>query len=105
MRQEKDELEYGGGKLRLFVRARLSEGEEIAATPGQTHYLIHVMRARAGAGLRLFNGSDGEWRARRSALRGARRLVPIRDLLAEILRLVLEAAAAAARLGALPAGG
>jgi len=34
IRQEKDELEYGGGKLRLFVRARLIAGEEIAATPG-----------------------------------------------------------------------
>jgi len=64
IRQEKDELEYGAEKLRLFVRARLIAGEEIAATPGQAHYLIHVMRARAGAALRVFNGHDGEWRAR-----------------------------------------
>jgi 16S rRNA (uracil1498-N3)-methyltransferase len=53
-----------GGKLRLFVRARLIFNMRVEATPGQTHYLLHVMRARAGAFVRLFNGQDGEWRAR-----------------------------------------
>ena len=70
IRQEKDrnepagELRDPGGKLRLFVRARLIAGAEIAVIPAQAHYLLHVMRARVGASLRLFNGKDGEWRAR-----------------------------------------
>jgi 16S rRNA (uracil1498-N3)-methyltransferase len=53
-----------GGRLRLFVEAALAPGAQIAATPAQAHYLLHVMRARAGQSLRLFNGHDGEWRAR-----------------------------------------
>ena len=31
---------------------------------GQAHYLLHVMRARIGARVLLFNGADGEWQAR-----------------------------------------
>lgn len=58
------ELEDPGGKLRLFVEAPLCENAKFAATPAQAHYLLHVMRARAGASLRVFNGNDGEWRAR-----------------------------------------
>lgn len=70
MRQDKDwdartgEIDDAGGKLRLFVRARLMLSMKIPATPAQAHYLLHVMRVGAGASLRLFNGSDGEWRAR-----------------------------------------
>jgi 16S rRNA (uracil1498-N3)-methyltransferase len=68
MRQDKDrdegELEESSGKLRLFVRARLILNMKIAATPAQAHYLLRVMRARAGSTVRLFNGMDGEWRAR-----------------------------------------
>jgi 16S rRNA (uracil1498-N3)-methyltransferase len=70
MGQEKDrqtsrlELEEPGGKLRLFVDAPLAADAKFEATPGQAHYLLHVMRARSGAFLRVFNGRDGEWRAR-----------------------------------------
>ena len=35
---------------------------------GQTHYLRAVMRARVGDDLALFNGRDGEWRAKLATL-------------------------------------
>jgi len=53
-----------GGKVRLYVGAALGAGERLEATEGQTHYLLHVMRARAGDQVSLFNGRDGEWQAR-----------------------------------------
>jgi len=52
-----------GGAVRLFVDASLSEHVRIALPRPQTHYLVHVMRARVGDNLFLFNGRDGEWRA------------------------------------------
>jgi 16S rRNA (uracil1498-N3)-methyltransferase len=57
------------GSIRLFVDAPLAEGAEIAASPGQAHYLGTVMRRSAGELLRVFNGLDGEWLARIAALR------------------------------------
>jgi 16S rRNA (uracil1498-N3)-methyltransferase len=50
-----------GGKVRLYVEAALDAGERIPAKEGQAHYLLHVMRARAGDRVSLFNGRDGEW--------------------------------------------
>jgi 16S rRNA (uracil1498-N3)-methyltransferase len=58
------ELAYPGGKLRLYVEAALGEGARLAPDEGQAHYLLHVMRARAGERVTLFNGRDGEWLAR-----------------------------------------
>jgi 16S rRNA (uracil1498-N3)-methyltransferase len=58
------DLTEAGGKLRLFVQAPLSAGARISPSEGQAHYLLHVMRARAGERVALFNGVDGEWRAR-----------------------------------------
>ena len=70
------EVVNSGGKLRLFVRARLILNMGVEATSAQAHYLLHVMRARAGASVRLFNGQDGEWRARiASVARGTCTLV------------------------------
>ncbi len=57
------------GSIRLFVDAPLAAGLEVAATPGQAHYLCSVMRRGVGAIVRLFNGTDGEWRARIAAIR------------------------------------
>ena len=57
------DLAYEGGKLRLFVADRLGAAANIAPNEGQTHYLLHVMRAREGMRVLLFNGMDGEWRA------------------------------------------
>lgn len=58
---------------RLFVPDALDTDAEIALAPGQAHYLTRVLRLGPGAPLRLFNGRDGEWRARiaRTGKRGA----------------------------------
>jgi 16S rRNA (uracil1498-N3)-methyltransferase len=59
-----DELTEPGGKLRLFVEAALDDGARVAPNDSQSHYLLHVMRARPGDRISLFNGRDGEWLAR-----------------------------------------
>jgi 16S rRNA (uracil1498-N3)-methyltransferase len=59
-----DDLNYPGGGLRLYVEGALGAGLRVEAVEGQAHYLIHVMRAKLGDLLSLFNGRDGEWRAR-----------------------------------------
>jgi 16S rRNA (uracil1498-N3)-methyltransferase len=53
-----------GGKVRLYVESALGEGVRVAPDDGQAHYLLHVMRAKAGDRVSLFNGRDGEWLAR-----------------------------------------
>jgi 16S rRNA (uracil1498-N3)-methyltransferase len=59
-----EELTEPGGGLRLYVEAPLGDGTSVTPDGGQVHYLLHVMRAKLGDHLRLFNGRDGEWRAR-----------------------------------------
>ena len=49
---------------RLFVDEALSEGAPIEASKDQAHYLATVLRLGEGAELLLFNGRDGEWKAR-----------------------------------------
>lgn len=49
---------------RLFVEAPLAEGASVACAPEQVNYLINVLRLKVGAALLVFNGRDGEWRAR-----------------------------------------
>ena len=56
-----DELTEAGGKTRLYVTADLGEGVALTLDEGQTHYLLHVLRAGAGNFVSLFNGRDGEW--------------------------------------------
>jgi len=56
------DLTEAGGRTRLYVTADLAAGASVPASEGQAHYLLHVMRAKAGDRLRLFNGRDGEWR-------------------------------------------
>ncbi len=51
-------------RVRLFVTEPLGAGTEIDLTPAQAHYVGHVLRLNAGDGVRVFNGRDGEWRAR-----------------------------------------
>lgn len=48
---------------RLYVQADLQANTEIALDPGQSAYLVKVMRLRAGDPVRLFNGRHGEWQA------------------------------------------
>ncbi|MEM8990106.1 MAG: 16S rRNA (uracil(1498)-N(3))-methyltransferase [Pseudomonadota bacterium] len=55
-------------KIRLFVEAPLAAGAEVMLSGDQAHYLVNVMRLREGAEISVFNGNDGEWRARVAAL-------------------------------------
>lgn len=50
--------------LRLFTPADLGPGRAVPLPREQAHYLANVMRAREGESVLLFNGRDGEWRAR-----------------------------------------
>ena len=49
---------------RLFVRDGLSAGATVVADRGQANYLLNVLRRKSGDEILLFNGRDGEWRAR-----------------------------------------
>lgn len=58
-----EELTEAGGKTRLYVTADLGEGVAVTLDEGQSHYLLHVLRAKSGNLVSLFNGRDGEWLA------------------------------------------
>jgi len=58
------QLEEPGGTVRLYVEAPLAGGARVEANEGQAHYLLHVMRAKVGDRVSLFNGRDGQWLAR-----------------------------------------
>ena len=58
-----NELTHPGGMLRLHVEAPLGTGLRVSPTEQQAHYLLHVMRAKRGDRVSLFNGRDGEWSA------------------------------------------
>ncbi len=51
-------------KIRLYVDDGLAPGAAIAPRDEQAHYLRRVMRLDDGDEVALFNGRDGEWRAR-----------------------------------------
>jgi 16S rRNA (uracil1498-N3)-methyltransferase len=57
-------MPYDFRSQRLFVRAPLRAGAEIEADRNQANYLVNVLRMKTGDALLLFNGQDGEWRAR-----------------------------------------
>lgn len=50
-------------KVRLYVDQPLGQGQAVALSADQAHYLFAVMRLGKGAAVSLFNGRDGEWRA------------------------------------------
>lgn len=63
-----DDLTEAGGQARfnetrLYVTGDLGTNMAVTLNEGQTHYLLHVLRARAGNRVLLFNGRDGEWLA------------------------------------------
>lgn len=58
-----EQLTEAGGKTRLYVTAGLGAGMAVALDEGPSHYLLHVMRAKPGNRVLLFNGRDGEWLA------------------------------------------
>lgn len=51
-------------KVRLYVEHALAEGQPVAVSQDQSHYLGNVMRLPVGSPVALFNGTQGEWRAR-----------------------------------------
>jgi len=53
---------------RLFVKSPLQASAEIALIPEQAHYLGNVLRLKLGDQVLLFNGADGEWCTRLTAL-------------------------------------
>jgi len=58
-----EELTEVGGKTRLYVTGDLGAGVAVTLDEGQAHYLLHVLRAKSGNLVALFNGRDGEWLA------------------------------------------
>ncbi len=50
--------------IRLLVVEDLFPGAVVGLSPEQAHYLKHVIGARGGDEIALFNGKDGEWRGR-----------------------------------------
>jgi 16S rRNA (uracil1498-N3)-methyltransferase len=48
---------------RLYVRAPLAASAQVPLERAQANYLVNVLRLRAGAEMRVFNGRDGEWQA------------------------------------------
>jgi 16S rRNA (uracil1498-N3)-methyltransferase len=57
------QLTEPGGKTRLYVTGDLGKDVTVTLDDGQSHYLLHVLRAGMGNPLCLFNGRDGEWLA------------------------------------------
>ena len=55
---------YDFNTQRLFVEADLSAGAAVACTAEQANYLRNVLRLKPGDPMLVFNGRDGEWRAR-----------------------------------------
>ena len=51
-------------KIRLYVEQPLGQGQTVPLDRAQAHYLFGVMRQATGDAVLVFNGQDGEWRAR-----------------------------------------
>lgn len=49
---------------RLYVEVPLKAGAALSLDRGRTNYLVNVLRRRTGDPVLVFNGRDGEWRAR-----------------------------------------
>lgn len=57
-------MTYDFRAQRLFVRDELRGNAEIEAERSQANYLLNVLRLREDDAILLFNGRDGEWRAK-----------------------------------------
>ena len=62
---------------RLFVTSDLVPGASVELPPPQAHYLINVLRCKAGEEILLFNGRDGEWLGGLSAATKKRAIVTL----------------------------
>jgi len=58
---------------RLYLDAPIEEGASITLDASQANYLANVLRLKAGDGVLVFNGRDGEWRGTLASA-GKRRL-------------------------------
>jgi 16S rRNA (uracil1498-N3)-methyltransferase len=67
-------------QIRLFVEGSLGAGATLRLDGPQAHYLGTVMRRAVGDEVRLFNGRDGEWRARISALGKGRATLALEEM-------------------------
>jgi 16S rRNA (uracil1498-N3)-methyltransferase len=61
-------LTHPGGLTRLYVEEPLSPSALLVLADQQAHFLTHVLRAKSGDRVRLFNGRDGEWVASVNAI-------------------------------------
>jgi len=52
---------------RLFLDQTLADGATLGLEDTQANYLVNVLRLKPGAGVLVFNGRDGEWRAELAA--------------------------------------
>ncbi|MFN7002811.1 MAG: 16S rRNA (uracil(1498)-N(3))-methyltransferase [Roseinatronobacter sp.] len=50
-------------KIRLYVDQPLGQGQAVALSQPQAHYLTNVLRKGHGTPVALFNSREGEWRA------------------------------------------
>lgn len=57
-------MTYDFRAQRLYVEDGLSAGAEVKADKAGANYLLNVLRLKAGDAIHLFNGRDGEWKAR-----------------------------------------
>ena len=57
-------MPYDFSAPRLFVEAPLSFKAEVAVDRDRANYLLNVLRLKSGDAILIFNGRDGEWRAR-----------------------------------------
>jgi len=55
---------YDFAAQRLFVDTALSRDAVVNLDRSQANYLLNVLRLKTGAAVLVFNGRDGEWRAR-----------------------------------------
>lgn len=49
---------------RLHIDRDLAAGKTLTLDGNPAHYLLHVLRLKPGASVKLFNGRDGEWACR-----------------------------------------
>lgn len=66
---------------RLYVDSDLGAGTRVSLSEDQAHYLLHVLRLKAGTALLVFNGRDGEWLAEISEVKKRAATLTIQDCL------------------------
>ncbi|HUX78561.1 MAG TPA: RsmE family RNA methyltransferase, partial [Alphaproteobacteria bacterium] len=50
--------------IRLYIESSLHENQEVDLSENQSHYLQKVMRLKENDDVLIFNGREGEWKAR-----------------------------------------